>query len=199
MEWRRLWCSRGVTKGLENCGGASRLVQGSTESQGCDRSLSYPWHPNGPRHTLVMSSGSPDSPKQSPTTPDPSPDLSDLCICIPKSPAMSPDPCMLSPISIQSNRPFPTPTTSPKPVQHFSVMLTLSNLIFCHIGPRPLPNASGNFPVPSLMLLNQYLAWTTSLKPYRPSWPMLTSPNPYRSHKLPWHPWLSLLCVLGLW
>ena len=124
-----------------------------------------------------MSSGSPDSPEQSPTTPDPSPDLSDLCICIPKSPAMSPDPCMLSPISIQSNQPFLTPTTSPKPVRCFLVMLTLSNLIFCPISPRPLPNASGSFPESSLTLPDQYLARTTSPKPYRPSPIFLTYAN----------------------
>ena len=43
----------------------------------------------------------------------------------PWTPAVSPDPCTLSPISIWSNRPFPTPTTSPEPVQRFLVMLTL--------------------------------------------------------------------------
>ena len=124
-----------------------------------------------------MSSGSPDSPEQSLTTPNPSPDLSDLRICIPKPPAVSPNPCTLSPISIQSNWPFPTPTTSPKPVQHFSVMLTLSDLIFCSIGPRPLPNALGSFPVPSSTLSDQYLAHTTSLKPYGPSPVFLTYAN----------------------
>ena len=136
--------------------------------------LSYPWHPNGPRHTPVMSSGSPDSPEQSLTTPDPSSDLSDLRICIPKPPAVSLNPCTLSLISIQSNQPFLTPTTSPKPVQHFLVMLTPSDLIFCSIGPRPLPNASGSFPAPSPTLSDWYLARTTSPKPYRPSPVFLT-------------------------
>ena len=63
-----------------------------------------------------MSSGSPDSPEQSPTTPNPHPNLPDLCICIPEPSAVSPNPCMLSPISIRSNQPFLSPTTSPKPV-----------------------------------------------------------------------------------
>ena len=136
--------------------------------------VSYPWHPNGPRHTLVVSSDSPDSSEQSPTTPDPRPNLSDLRICIPESPAVSPDPCTLSPISIQCNRPFPTPTTSPKPVRRFLVMLTLSDLVFCPIGPRSLPHASGSFPAPSPTLSDQYLAQTTSLKPYGPSLVFLT-------------------------
>ena len=38
VERRRLWHGRGVTKGLEDCRGASRLVQGSAESRGCDTS-----------------------------------------------------------------------------------------------------------------------------------------------------------------
>ena len=85
-----------------------------------------------------------------------------------------PSPSALSLISIQSNWPFLSPTTSPKLVQWFLVMLTLSNFIFCPIGPRPLPNALGSFPVPSLMLPDWYLALTTSPKPYRPSPVFLT-------------------------
>ena len=131
--------------------------------------MSYPWHPTSPRHTLVVSSDSLDPPKQFPTTPDPSSEVSDPCICIPEPPAVFSSPSALSPISIWSNRPFLSPTTSPKPVWHFSVMLTLSDLIFCPISPRPLPNALCSFPAPSLMLPNWYLAQTTSPKPYRPS------------------------------
>ena len=131
--------------------------------------LLYPWHTTSPGHTLVVSSDSPDPPEQSPTTPDPSPDLPDLCICIPEPSAVSPNPCMLSPISIQSNQPLLSPTTSPKPVWQFSVMLTLSNLILCPIGLQPLSNASGSFPAPSPTLSDWYLAQKTSLKPYGPS------------------------------
>ena len=141
--------------------------------EGCAE-VSYPWHPTSPGHTLVVSSDSSDPPKQSLITSDPSPDLPDLRICIPEPSAVSLNPCTLSPISIWPNRPFPSPTTSPRPVQQFLVMLTLSNLIFCTTSPRPLPNASGSFPEPSPMLSDWYLARTTSLKPYRPSPVILT-------------------------
>ncbi|KIM65628.1 hypothetical protein SCLCIDRAFT_22528 [Scleroderma citrinum Foug A] len=56
-------------------------------------------------------------------------------------------------------------------------MLTLSDLVFCPIGPRSLPHALGSFPAPSPMLSNQYLARTTSLKPYGPSPVFLTYAN----------------------
>ena len=156
----------------------------------------------GRRHTPVMSSGSPDPPAQSLTTPNPSPDLSDLRICIPEPPAVSLNPCILSPISIQSNQPFLTPTTSPKPIQHFSVMLILSNLIFCPISPRPLPNASGSFPAPSRhyptdIQLRQNPQSPTGLP--QSSQPMLTSLDPYCSCKLVRHLWLALSCILSLW
>ena len=110
------------------------------------QTLSYPWHSTSPRHTPVVSIDSPDPPEQSPTTPNPSPDHSNLSLCIPEPSVASPSPSELSLISIRSNQPFPSLRTSGKPVWWFLVMLTLSDLIFCPIGPRPLPNASGSFP-----------------------------------------------------
>ena len=139
--------------------------------------LSYPWHPNGPRHTLVVSTDSPDPHEQSPTTLDPSPDLSDLHICVPEPPAVSPSPSVLSLISIWPDQPFLTPTTSPKPVWWFLVMLTLSILVLCPIGLQPLPNALGSFPAPFPTLSDWYLAQTTYPKPYRPSSAILTYAN----------------------
>ena len=68
------------------------------------------------RYTLVVSSDNPDSPEQSLTTPDPSPNHSDLSLCIPEPSVVSPSPSSLSLISIWSNWPFLSPTTRPNPV-----------------------------------------------------------------------------------
>ena len=131
--------------------------------------VSYPWHPTSPRHTPVVSSDGPEPPEQSLITPHHSPDCSDLSLCIFKPSAVSLNPSALSPNRIWCNWPFQSPTTSPKPVWQFSVMLTLSDLVLCAISLQPLPNALGSFPESSLILSDWYLAQTTSPKPYGPS------------------------------
>ena len=119
--------------------------------------MSYPWHPTSPGHTLVVSIDSPDPPEQSQTTPDPYLDHPNLSLCIPKLTAVSLNPSALSPNSIWSTQPFPSPTTSPKLAWPLLVIIILSDVLSYLIGLWPLPNASGNFPAPSPMLPDWFL------------------------------------------